>query len=78
MAVEATGSQKVTYQGQEIDFENFREFSMREAVVEFWQGEQKPTMDDVKSGQWLASHSREQSAGCGIWWICLNVMWNRS
>ena len=66
VAVEATGSSTVTYQGQQIDFDNIREFSMREAVVAFWQGDQKPSLDDVKSAQWLAMHSREQSSGAAL------------
>jgi len=66
VAIEATGSSKVTYQGQELDFDNVREYSMREAVIEFWQGETKPTMDDVKSPDWLLAHSKEQSAGAAL------------
>jgi len=66
VALEATGSTKVTYQGHEIDFENVREYSMREAVVEFWQGDPKPTLDDVKSPDWLLAHAREQTPGAAL------------
>ena len=66
VAIEATGSTKVTYQGQEIDFENIAEYSMREAVVAFWQGEDKPTLDDVKSHDWLRAHAREQAPGAAL------------
>jgi lysyl-tRNA synthetase class 2 len=66
VAIEATGGTKVTYQGNEIDFENIREYSMREAVVEFWKGDQKPTLDDVKSPEWLMAHAREQSPGAAL------------
>jgi lysyl-tRNA synthetase class 2 len=66
VAIEATGSPTVTYQGQQIDFGNILEFSMEEAVAAFWQGDDKPTLDDVKSAQWLLSHSREQTAGAAL------------
>ncbi len=66
VAIEATGSAQVTYQGQELDFDNVREFSMREAVVEFWPGDPKPTLDDVKSPEWLLAHSREQTPGAAL------------
>jgi lysyl-tRNA synthetase class 2 len=66
VAMKATGSTKVIYQGNEIDFGNIREYSMREAVVEFWQGEQKPTLDHLKSAEWLRLHSREHSPGAAL------------
>jgi lysyl-tRNA synthetase class 2 len=66
VALEATGSTKITYQGQNIDFDNIRQYSMREAVVEFWQGDDKPTLDDVKSSEWLLAHSKEHSPGAAL------------
>ena len=39
VAIDATGSTQVEYEGQTIDFDNIRRFSMREAVVEFWEGD---------------------------------------
>ena len=66
VAIEATGSTKVNYQGTEIDFEKIREYSMREAVVEFWEGDGKPTLEDVKSHEWLLSHAKEQSPGAAL------------
>jgi lysyl-tRNA synthetase class 2 len=66
VALEATGSTKVTYQGNEIDFDDIREYSMREAVVAYWQCDPKPTLDDVKSPDWLRAHSKEQSAGAAL------------
>ena len=66
VAIEANGSTKLVYQGHEIDFEHIREYSMREAVVEFWQGEDKPTLADVSSPEWLLSHSKEQTPGAAL------------
>ena len=40
-AIDATGSTQVDYDGQMIDFGNIRRFTMREAVIEFWRGEQQ-------------------------------------
>ena len=62
-AVDATGSAQVEFDGQTIDFDNVRRFSMREAVIEFWRDEQKPTMDEVSDPEWLRKHSSAPSAG---------------
>jgi lysyl-tRNA synthetase class 2 len=65
-AIDATGSTQVSYGGRAIDFANFREFSMREALVEFWQGPDKPSLEDIKDPGWLLSHSRETSPGAAL------------
>ena len=54
---------QVSYDGQSIDFGNIRRFTMREAVIEFWHGEQKPSLDDVKDPEWLTRHSRAATPG---------------
>ncbi len=61
-AIDATGSAVVEYDGQQLDFGNIRRITMREAVVEFWNKPDKPTLDDVKNPDWLALHSRKLSA----------------
>jgi lysyl-tRNA synthetase class 2 len=66
VAVEATGSAKVNYQGYELDFDHIAEYSMREALVAFWQGDTRPTLDDVKSPDWLMAHAREQTPGAAL------------
>jgi lysyl-tRNA synthetase, class II len=63
VAQEATGSTKAFFQGNEIDFGNVRRFSLREAVIEFWPGAEKPTWDNVNDRDWLKAHSERQSAG---------------
>jgi lysyl-tRNA synthetase class 2 len=65
-ALAATGSTKVTYSERTIDFANIRQFSMREALIEFWQGPDKPSMDNVKDPAWLMSHARESSPGAAL------------
>jgi lysyl-tRNA synthetase, class II len=63
VAVDSTGGTKVEYEGQTIDFDNIRRFSMREAVVEFWEGAEKPSLDNVRDPQWLVRHSGKHTAG---------------
>jgi lysyl-tRNA synthetase class 2 len=65
-AIDATGSAQVNYGGRAIDFANFREFSMREALVEFWQGPGKPSLENVKDPDWLLSHTHESSPGVAL------------
>ena len=65
-ALDATGSTAVTYDGRTLDFASFRRFSMREAVIEFWQDSDKPTLDNVKDPEWLLRHSKETSAGSAL------------
>ena len=62
-AIDATGGTQVPYQGAIIDFDNVRRFSMREAVIEFWKGDDRPTMEQVKDPAWLVQHSHAASAG---------------
>ena len=66
VAIDATGSSTVTYDGQSLDFGNIREFSMREALVEFWRGADKPTMENVSDPAWLLQHSKETTAGAAL------------
>ena len=62
VAIDATGATQVPYEGQTIDFDNIRRFSMREAVVEFWKGEQRPTLDNVRDPR-VALAAFEQTHG---------------
>jgi lysyl-tRNA synthetase class 2 len=63
LAIDATGAAEVDYQGTPIDFANIRRFTMREAVVEFWEGDGKPTSEDVRDPRWLARHSGRSTPG---------------
>ena len=63
VAIDATGSPQVHYEGQTVDFDNIRRFSMREAVVEFWKGEGKPSLDNVRDPEWLSRHSSKHTRG---------------
>jgi lysyl-tRNA synthetase, class II len=66
VALDATGSTSVTFDGRTLDFAHFRQFSMREAVIEFWHGEDKPSLDNVKDPEWLLRHSKEKSRGAAL------------
>jgi lysyl-tRNA synthetase class 2 len=63
VALDATGSPKFTYQGTELDFGNIRRLTIREAVVEFWRGPDKPTLEMVKEPAWLQRHSSRNTPG---------------
>ena len=65
-AIDATGSAQVVYQGQTLDFGNIRQLSMREAVVEFWTGPDRPTLAQVSDAEWLMQHAHEQTAGAAL------------
>jgi len=63
VAVDATGSAEVVYQGQRLDFSRLRRLSMREAVVEYWQGPDRPTLEQVNEPEWLKWHSTKPTLG---------------
>jgi lysyl-tRNA synthetase class 2 len=63
VAIDATGSAQFSYGARALDFGNIREFSMREAVIEFWPHSEKPSLDNVKDPGWLLSQSKERSPG---------------
>jgi lysyl-tRNA synthetase class 2 len=62
-AIDATGSAEVEYQGSKLDFGNLRRISMREAIVEFWKGDGKPSPSDLADPEWLNRHSTKPSRG---------------
>jgi lysyl-tRNA synthetase class 2 len=62
-ALEVTGSTKVAFDGKDIDFGAIRRLSMREAVIEFWKGETRPSPGDVKDPEWLKRNSAKATPG---------------
>ena len=62
-ALDATGGTTVEWDGRTLDFGHVRQFSMREAVVEFWQSADKPSLDNVRDPEWLRRYSKKFSAG---------------
>jgi len=62
-ALDAAGSTTVEFEGQTLDFSRIERFSMREAVVHFWEGEGRPCMQNVADPEWLRRHSDKVTAG---------------
>jgi lysyl-tRNA synthetase class 2 len=63
VAIDATGSAQVEYEGQKLDFGCLQRYSMREAVIQFWQGGNRPSLEDVSSPEWLMHHSDKRTPG---------------
>jgi len=62
-AADATGSTSVEYCGQTLDFSRLERFTMREAVTHFWEGENRPTPEQVRDPEWLSHHSDKRTPG---------------
>ena len=62
-ARDAIGTCAVEYEGRQLDFSRFERFTMREAVVHFWEGDPRPTLEDVANPDWLLRHSGRPTAG---------------
>jgi lysyl-tRNA synthetase class 2 len=62
-ARDATGSTEVEFEGVKIDFGHVAQYSMREAVVHFWNGENAPTPQNVCDPEWLLRHSDKTTPG---------------
>ncbi len=63
VAIDATGGAQVEYEGQKLDFGCLQRYSMREAVIQFWKGGNRPSLEDVSSPEWLMHHSDKHTAG---------------
>jgi len=66
VALDATGATEVEYEGHKLDFGRVERYTMREAVVRFWEGEGRPTMDDVANPEWLLHNSGKATPGEGL------------
>ena len=62
-AIDANGTTVTEYEGQKIDFARLERYSMREAVVEFWSGEGRPTHEQVRDPEWLLHNSEKATPG---------------
>ncbi|MBV8068469.1 MAG: lysine--tRNA ligase [Acidobacteriaceae bacterium] len=65
-AADATGSTQVTYDGHQLNFANMWQFTMREAVIEFWPDHDTPSLDNIKDPEWLHRQSKESSPGAAL------------
>src|SRR5476649_2949607 len=62
-ALDATGTTEVEFEGHKIDFGKLERYSMREAVVHLWEGDARPTLEDVSNSEWLLRQSHKTTAG---------------
>jgi len=62
-AIDGAGTAEVVYDGQRLNFGAIERYSMREAVVRFWEGDGRPTLEEVAHPGWLARHSEKPTAG---------------
>jgi lysyl-tRNA synthetase class 2 len=63
VARDATGGVEVEYDGHKLNFGALQRFTMRDAIVEFWQGEGRPTPEQVRDPEWLLGHSGKTTPG---------------
>ena len=63
VAIDGTGSESIPFGDQTINFGRFREYSMREAIIEFWPDAQKPSLDHLRDPEWLGKHSQQGTPG---------------
>jgi lysyl-tRNA synthetase, class II len=63
VAIDATGSEVVEYDGLQLNFGALRRLSLREAIIEYWPGEDRPTLEQVNDREWLSRHSTKLSKG---------------
>jgi len=63
VACDATGSTSIEYEGRKLEFAHIERYSMREAVVHFWEGRERPTPEDVANPEWLARRSDKPTPG---------------
>jgi lysyl-tRNA synthetase class 2 len=62
-ALDAAGTTTVEYEGHQLDFSHLERYTMREAVLHFWEGEGRPTLEEVADPAWLLNHSHKATAG---------------
>ena len=62
-ALDAAGSNQVEYEGHTLDFGRLDRYTMREAVVQFWEGEGRPTAEEVRRPRLAAAAFRQGTAG---------------
>jgi lysyl-tRNA synthetase, class II len=66
IAVDATGGTEVSYQGRTLDFGRLRRYSVREAILEFWNRGNRPSPDDLRDPAWLERHSEASTPGLAL------------
>jgi lysyl-tRNA synthetase, class II len=63
VAIDATGGTVVPYGDIELDFGSLRRLTMREAVLEYWDGPGRPSEDNVRDPEWLRKETGRATPG---------------
>ena len=66
LAIDVTGGTTIEYGEHRLDFSSLRRLTMREAVLEHWEGEAKPTPEDLQDPEWLKAKSGKATGGEGL------------
>ena len=53
VAIDATGGTVVPYGDELLDFGSIRSMTMKEAVIEFWDGADRPAMGELGDAEWV-------------------------
>jgi lysyl-tRNA synthetase class 2 len=62
-ARDAAGTTAISYDGHDLDFSRVERYTMREAVVRFWEGDGCPSPEDVANPDWLLHRSDKRTPG---------------
>ena len=62
-AQDATGSARVAWGDEILDFGSVRRLTMREAVAEYWPGDDRPSLENLADPDWLLRHSDAKTGG---------------
>jgi lysyl-tRNA synthetase class 2 len=63
VAIDATGGTLVSFGDLQLDFSHMRRLTMREAVLEFWDGDHKPSAEDIRNPEWLRNATGKPTPG---------------
>jgi lysyl-tRNA synthetase class 2 len=63
LAIDATGGTLVPWGDAQLDFSSLHRFTMREAVLEHWQGGSRPSLDNIRDPEWLVRETGKLTAG---------------
>jgi lysyl-tRNA synthetase class 2 len=63
LAIDGTGGMVVEYGEEKLDFGNIRRLTMREAVIEYWEGDGRPSADQVRDPEWLRAATGKVTPG---------------
>jgi len=63
LAIDVTGGTMVQYGDVELDFGSLKRLTMREAVHEYWEGEGRPSPDNLRDSEWLMRETGKATGG---------------